>query len=187
MNIKSVGLIAGLVCAVVAAPVGTAVASTLIGTASDPSGIDGLVVDGTTHDVAFIGGVGTSYNGVYASTPPTFLGNASGAFDAATAIATAFNTLGVSIPETELYYVPGTVVTPDFNTGTAAVNTANNTWSTQLSGSDVDQDNIANFNFTVFTAAVPEPSTWAMMVLGFCGLGFMAYRRKQNEPAFRLA
>ena len=29
------------------------------------------------------------------------------------------------------------------------------------------------------TAAVPEPSTWAMMVLGFLGLGFMAYRRKQ--------
>jgi hypothetical protein len=27
---------------------------------------------------------------------------------------------------------------------------------------------------------VPEPSTWAMMLLGFCGLGFMAHRRKQN-------
>jgi hypothetical protein len=30
------------------------------------------------------------------------------------------------------------------------------------------------------TAAVPEPSTWAMMLLGFCGLGFMAFRRKNN-------
>src|SRR5207247_3135122 len=30
-----------------------------------------------------------------------------------------------------------------------------------------------------FTAApaVPEPSTWAMMILGFSGVGFMAYRR----------
>jgi hypothetical protein len=36
-------------------------------------------------------------------------------------------------------------------------------------------------------AAVPEPSTWAMMILGFCGLGFMAYRRKQNGPALRVA
>jgi hypothetical protein len=36
-------------------------------------------------------------------------------------------------------------------------------------------------------SAVPEPSTWAMMILGFCGLGFMAYRRKQNGPALRLA
>jgi hypothetical protein len=33
------------------------------------------------------------------------------------------------------------------------------------------------------TAAVPEPSTWAMMLLGFAGLGFMGYRRK---AAFRL-
>jgi hypothetical protein len=35
-------------------------------------------------------------------------------------------------------------------------------------------------------SAVPEPSTWAMMILGFAGLGFMAYRRKSNS-AFRLA
>jgi hypothetical protein len=35
--------------------------------------------------------------------------------------------------------------------------------------------------------AVPEPSTWAMMILGFFGVGFMAYRRKQNGPALRLA
>lgn len=33
--------------------------------------------------------------------------------------------------------------------------------------------------------AVPEPSTWAMMILGFCGVGFMAYRRKNG--ALRLA
>jgi hypothetical protein len=26
-------------------------------------------------------------------------------------------------------------------------------------------------------SAVPEPSTWAMMLIGFAGLGFMAYRR----------
>jgi hypothetical protein len=35
-------------------------------------------------------------------------------------------------------------------------------------------------------AAVPEPSTWAMMILGFSGVGFMAYRRK-GKPAFRFA
>jgi hypothetical protein len=34
-------------------------------------------------------------------------------------------------------------------------------------------------NFTGGVAgAVPEPSTWAMMLLGFAGLGVMAYRRK---------
>jgi hypothetical protein len=30
----------------------------------------------------------------------------------------------------------------------------------------------------IAVAAVPEPSTWAMLILGFAGLGFMAYRRK---------
>jgi PEP-CTERM motif len=35
-------------------------------------------------------------------------------------------------------------------------------------------------------AAVPEPSTWAMMLLGFAGVGFMAYRRKSN-PALMAA
>ncbi len=41
------------------------------------------------------------------------------------------------------------------------------------------------FSNVVVTAAVPEPSTWAMMILGFVGVGFMAYRRK-NTPTFRL-
>jgi hypothetical protein len=35
-------------------------------------------------------------------------------------------------------------------------------------------------------AAVPEPSTWAMMIVGFAGLGFMAYRRK-SKPALMAA
>jgi hypothetical protein len=30
---------------------------------------------------------------------------------------------------------------------------------------------------------VPEPSTWAMMILGFCGVGFMAYRKRKNGLA----
>jgi|GEM_PF-2087636 len=36
-------------------------------------------------------------------------------------------------------------------------------------------------------SAAPEASTWAMMILGFCGLGFMAYRRKQNGPTLSVA
>lgn len=37
-----------------------------------------------------------------------------------------------------------------------------------------------------FTTAVPEPSTWLMMIAGFAGLGFMAYRRKAR-PALAVA
>jgi hypothetical protein len=36
------------------------------------------------------------------------------------------------------------------------------------------------------TAAVPEPSTWAMLVLGFAGVGFMAYRRNKSQTTFRV-
>jgi hypothetical protein len=34
--------------------------------------------------------------------------------------------------------------------------------------------------------AVPETSTWAMLILGFAGVGFLAYRRNA-APSFRLA
>jgi len=37
---------------------------------------------------------------------------------------------------------------------------------------------------TIGTAA-PEPTTWAMMILGFAGIGFMAYRRRNQNAALR--
>jgi hypothetical protein len=50
-----------------------------------------------------------------------------------------------------------------------------------------DQVEAVKFEFTGISSAVPEPSTWAMMILGFCGLGFMAYRKKQNGASLRLS
>jgi hypothetical protein len=43
-----------------------------------------------------------------------------------------------------------------------------------------------NTDGVTISPSVPEPSTWAMMILGFCGVGFMAYRKK-SKPAFSLA
>jgi PEP-CTERM motif len=53
-----------------------------------------------------------------------------------------------------------------------------------------------NLNFTLpafdilagtgVASAVPEPSTWAMMILGFAGISFMAYRRN-SRPALLAA
>jgi hypothetical protein len=34
-----------------------------------------------------------------------------------------------------------------------------------------------------FTTAVPEPSTWAMMIAGFAGLGFAGYRASRRSGA----
>jgi hypothetical protein len=36
-------------------------------------------------------------------------------------------------------------------------------------------------------ASAPEPSTWAMMLLGFAGVGFMAYRRRNNNAMLTAA
>jgi hypothetical protein len=62
-----------------------------------------------------------------------------------------------------------------------------------LGGGDKDYNDIT-FVYTILAnavvpggpGAVPEPSTWAMMLLGFTGVGFVAYRRKR-KVAFRLA
>ena len=45
-------------------------------------------------------------------------------------------------------------------------------------------DNLGGVSLDInpINSAVPEPSTWAMMILGFAGVGFMAYRRK-SKPA----
>jgi hypothetical protein len=37
---------------------------------------------------------------------------------------------------------------------------------------------LSGANYSAITDGVPEPSTWAMMFLGFAGNGFMACRRK---------
>jgi PEP-CTERM motif len=36
------------------------------------------------------------------------------------------------------------------------------------------------------TAAIPEPATWAMMLLGFAAVGFTAYRRKSHWSSVRI-
>jgi hypothetical protein len=40
-----------------------------------------------------------------------------------------------------------------------------------------NNDNTIGF---LATSAVPEPSTWAMMLIGFAGLGFLAHRRRRE-------
>jgi len=49
-----------------------------------------------------------------------------------------------------------------------------------------DVTDVEHFRITeaTMTSGVPEPSTWAMMFMGFFGLGFMAYRKKGS---FRIA
>ena len=64
----------------------------------------------------------------------------------------------------------------------------NTTGDGQLTFRDLagGNNNIGNLLDNVSVSAIPEPSTWAMMIVGFFGLGFVAYRRK-TASAFRFA
>jgi hypothetical protein len=57
--------------------------------------------------------------------------------------------------------------------------------STPITSFVLSGDFIGLTNLT-FASPVPEPSTWAMMILGFAGIGFMAYRRK-SKPVLMAA
>jgi len=54
----------------------------------------------------------------------------------------------------------------------------NGAWSIGVDASVLDFGPSHNF---ALQAAVPEPSTWIMFLLGFCGLGLLARRRKPPE------
>jgi hypothetical protein len=49
-----------------------------------------------------------------------------------------------------------------------------------------DQLSLLSATVTV-TDAVPEPSTWAMMILGFAGIGLITYRRRNQSSTLRVA
>lgn len=48
------------------------------------------------------------------------------------------------------------------------------------------QDQTVFLDAVSVTSAVPEASTWAMMIIGFVGIGYLAYRR-QGRPSLRAA
>jgi hypothetical protein len=42
---------------------------------------------------------------------------------------------------------------------------------------------LTSLSITPIAAGVPEPSTWAMMILGFAGVGFLTYRGRKAAVA----
>ena len=50
----------------------------------------------------------------------------------------------------------------------------------------VDSFGGASTIFVNVAPAVPEITTWAMLLLGFAGIGFMSYRRKSNHSKMAL-
>jgi hypothetical protein len=73
-----------------------------------------------------------------------------------------------------------------FGSGTSGVIALDDSGGGNPADADYD-DLVIKFSLSNgFVAPVPEASTWAMMLIGFAGLGFLAYRRKP-KAAFRLA
>jgi hypothetical protein len=56
---------------------------------------------------------------------------------------------------------------------------------TSLTWTNPQFENWYGFNVG-YQSAVPEPSTWAMMILGFAGISFMAFRKRKNGFALRV-
>jgi hypothetical protein len=52
---------------------------------------------------------------------------------------------------------------------------------TSLTITNVSNDDWGVDGISANIGAVPEASTWAMMILGFAGVGFMTYRRKSKQ------
>ena len=95
----------------------------------------------------------------------------------------------VSLPNTSTVSVAlNTAALADINAHAGGIfiigfldSTANAIPATQESGA------YPNGVALTLASAVPEPSTWAMMILGFAGVGYMTYRRRKQSNALTVA
>jgi hypothetical protein len=175
----------GFVAIVIAVACGTAAAQTLVGTASDATGIDDLTVDGRTYDVTFEGG---TFPQVF---PKGVVFNETTGADAAADLAGALNQFSV----TGIYQNcdAGCSVSIPF----AVVDAAGDTYSWQVqtgefypidlywnvnifpNGWDGNVPLLGGNSWGVFTpvSSAPEPATYGLMLFGLAGAALARRRR----------
>jgi len=128
-----------------------------------------------------------------ATVPGTLSPGSSYSFQAITPVILAAGTYQInavyksSNPDFNPYEPGGNAATITFNSfgGKLSFNQYSDFYNLNGNGSLATTQDIPSPNGygagTLTVSAVPEPSTWAMMLLGFIGLGFMAYRRKASS------
>jgi hypothetical protein len=172
---------------------GSSYATTFVGSLSDATGLDGLVVDGVTYNVTFDNG---AYTTVYATTPPTFSGDEHGADDAATALALALNALQVTgINGLSLSSIPY-ILTPFSIDSFGTVESATDDgapepppylpWNTLSPSFTNESTSVSNLgaDYTIFSAATtPLPAALPLFATGLGALGLLGWRRKRRAQA----
>jgi len=163
----------------------------LQGTTTNPTGFIGLEVDETIYNVTF---TTQSYDAAFASISPTFLGNESGARDAAFALVSALNAADVtelgdysfpiwnSVGNYNVYVPSEFYQIGVFSTYSASTSEALGYWQPLEGGGVSGQPGGLSgqeYNtFAIFSVqAVPEPSTIMLMAAGLAALA-LAHKKR---------
>ena len=93
--------------------------------------------------------------------------------------------VGLNIPGQQLFTTSGTPTSnPDSfaGTNTSPFNASGLFSMTETANlALIGGGSITGFNESMATTAIPEPSTWAMLCLGFGGLAFMGLQKRKNR------
>jgi hypothetical protein len=145
-------------------------------------------IDGMDHHtISFLGSFG-ALGGTYTvdydvtETFPTAEASISGAILQTVGVSTLGKSIttnsgpySLSFTQTGATVTSGTT-TVDFTNYTVSVGVTDTLTISSVPGSDA-----TGFSNSLVESAIPEPSTWAMMILGFIGLGYAAIRRGRKE------
>jgi hypothetical protein len=163
-------------------------APVLLGSTTDPTGIDGLLVDGTTYNVTFST---TTLN-------PLFSFGVSPSADAAAALAGALNTLNVASLNGEPFesssyqILLDDALSPSFSDFVECATISSATcalpWKAEIVLDTTGLGQIAAVgaagsyftvaaDFVVASTSTPEPATLSLFILGLAGIGLMSRRR----------
>jgi hypothetical protein len=146
---------------------------------------DTLVIDGVFNDT---GAVTTTVNFTLGSGVESLQGHA--VWEVSTAVGTQPRIIGVNI---DIFDSSHNLVLSDTFAGVLAGFALSTLEETLLTPGDYTLVLTGNsvrgavydisLAFDGVAPSVPEPSTWAMMILGFAGVGYMTYRRRKQSTA----